>query len=201
MDWQSLFSSYGYLLLFLILLIEGQPFIIFAGFLISLGVLKLSWVILIGWPALVLGDFIFHRIAYVWGRRILDRFGRFLFLTPEKIVKLKTFFDKHDGKVIFLSKFIYGLGRNILIVAGLLGRPYKKLFKYDLGGCFASMAIFLSIGYFLGHGYLWLNNLTKGIGLIAVAVILLVIILERLGLWKVFGKLINFHSKDSEKIS
>jgi len=43
MDWPALFITYGYLLLFLILLIEGQPFIIIAGFLVSLGYFDRFW--------------------------------------------------------------------------------------------------------------------------------------------------------------
>lgn len=108
---------------------------------------------------------------------------------------MKIFFQRYDGKVVFSSKFIYGLGRNILIVAGFIGRPYKKLFKYDLVGCLLSIVLFSFLGYFLGHSYLLLNDLIKGIGLIVIVLILTIIILERLKVCQIFSKNNSLSSK------
>lgn len=189
MDWQTLFSHYGYLLLFLILLIEGQPFIIFAGFLVSLGLFKFGWVILAGWPALVIGDTIFYSFAFRYGRLILNKCGKFLFLTPARIEKLEGFFQKHDKRVIFFSKFIYGLGRNTLIVAGMLKYPRVRIFKYNVVGCLGSMVLYTSLGYLLGHSYLFLNRLLKGVGFVIIIMVVVAIVFERLKLWRLFGKI------------
>jgi len=141
-------------------------------------------VINIGWPALVIGDLIFHQIALRWGRKILQQRGRFLFLTQARITKLELFFTRHGSKVIYFSKFIYGLGRNVLIVAGFLGWPLKKIIKYDLIGCLASIIFYAILGYLLGHSYIFLNDLLKGIGFILIALILLGITLQRLKVWR-----------------
>jgi len=192
MDWQTFFTTYGYLALFVILLIEGQPFIIFGGFLAAQGYLKLEWVILIGWPALFIGDFIFHQIALKGGRRILLKYHRFLLLSLNMIEKLEQFFSRHNNKVIFFSKFIYGLGRNILIVAGLLGRPFKNMIKSEVIGCLLSMIIFSVIGYLLGNSYTYLNGVIKGFGIVAIALIVIILILERLKVRRLLFKNNNF---------
>lgn len=199
MDWQALFSTYGYLLLFLVLLIEGQPFIIFAGFLVTLGYFKFGWVILVGWPALVIGDTIFYYLAYRYGSKIINKCGKFLLLTPLRVEKLENFFQKHDKKVIFFSKFVYGLGRNMLIVAGLLKYPCKKVFKYNVYGCLGSMLLYTFLGYFLGHSYLLLNKLLKGVGFVVIALVVMAIIFERLKLWRWFGRVGHFIFNRSQK--
>lgn len=191
MDWIALFSDYGYLLLFFVLLVEGQPFLIFAGFLVSLKIMEFDKVLLVGWPALALGDYIFFLAAKQWGRKMINRCGRFLFVKESTIIKLENFFQKHDAKAIVISKFIYGLGRNLLMVAGLLGRSYKKMLKYELVSSAAAFIFFVGLGYFLGHSYLLLNKLLKGVGFVVIAAIIVLFIFERWKLWRYLEKLIN----------
>jgi len=102
---------------------------------------------------------------------------------------LEGFFQKHDKNVIFFSKFIYGLGRNTLIVAGMLGYPCRKVFKYNVVGCLGSMVLYTLLGYGLGHSYLFLNKLLKGVGFVIIIIVLAAIIMERLKLWRFFGKI------------
>lgn len=199
MDWYSLLSSYGYLLLFLVLLVEGQPFVIFTGFLISIGLFKFWPVILVGFGASALGDFIFYQVAYRWGRKIFKKRGRFLFLTPERIEKFETYFTNHGGKTIFLSKFVYGFGRNTLMVSGLLGRPYREYLGLNLFGCLSSIITFTVVGYFLGHSYLLLEKVLKGFGLVIIFLILSVLIWERLKNWRLNNYLNNLSKKSNDR--
>lgn len=62
---------------------------IFAGFLVSLKVLEFDKVLLIGWPALALGDYIFFAVAKYWGSKIINRCGRFLLVKESTIIKLE----------------------------------------------------------------------------------------------------------------
>lgn len=188
MDWQSLFQQYGYLLLFLILIVEGQPFIILAGFLVSLNYFNYWLVILVGVPAIIIGDFIFHILAFKYGRGLLSKYGRFLFLTPKAIVKMEQFVADHGSKTVFITKFIYGLGRNFLIVTGLSGRPFKTFWKEEVFGSLLSMLLFTFMGYYLGESYLVLETYLKGFGYGLIGLIVFIILLERLGISCFFKK-------------
>jgi membrane protein DedA with SNARE-associated domain len=184
MDWQSLLQQYGYFLLFFILIIEGQPFIILAGFLVYLGYFSFWKVIIIGLPALILGDILFHWLAYKWGGAYINKHDRFLFINTKLFLKLNKLFEKHGGKILFFTKFIYGLGRNIIIVAGLSGRPYRHLFKYNLLSTAASIIFFTFLGYLFGTSYYLLEDYIKGLGLAFIGLIILILVIERLGIRK-----------------
>jgi len=199
MDWQSLLQQYGYFLLFFILIIEGQPFIILAGFLVYLGYFSFWKVVVIGLPALILGDILFHQLAYRWGGAYINKHDRFLFINTKLFLKLNRLFEKHGGKILFFTKFIYGLGRNIMIVAGLSGRPYRQLFKYNLLSTAASMVFFAFLGYLFGTSYHLLENYFRGLGLAFIGLIVLILIIERLGIRKFVYKLVGLNGNDGEK--
>ncbi|MBU1037038.1 DedA family protein [Patescibacteria group bacterium] len=198
MDWTSLFQHYGYIILFLALLIEGQSVIILSGFFAYLGYFNFYFVLLINFPSIFLGDVIFHQLAYHWGRKWLTKHGRIFFLTPKRIVKLEKFFRLYGGGVIYFAKLIWGLGRNVLIVAGLSGRPLKKLYKYDLAGCLTSVLLFTSLGYFLGHSYFLLEKIVEGFGLTIIVLVVVIIILEKVGVRKFLNnKLLKKNGEDN----
>jgi len=188
MNWLDLFHDYGYLLLFLTLMFEGQPFMLLAGFLVSLHYFNFWLVVLIGIPAIIIGDFIFHSLALKYGRKILNRFGRFLFLTPGVIVKMENFLATHGQETVFITKFIYGMGRNFLIVTGLSGRPFKTFWKEEVFGSALSMVLFTFIGYYLGESYRVLEGYLKGFGYGLIILIIVIILLERLGLGHFFKR-------------
>jgi len=168
--------------------LEGQPCMILAGFFVSLHYFSFWPVVLIGFSAVVVGDFIFHVLASKYGRGILNHHGRFLFLTPSMIIKMEGFLDVHVCKTIFITKFIYGLGRNFLVVTGLSGRSFKDFWKEEVAGSFLSMVLFTFIGYYLGESYVVLEEYLKGFGLVLVGLVIIIILVERFGLRRFFKK-------------
>lgn len=190
MDFQNLLIQYGYLMLILGLFIEGQTVLILAGFLAYLGYFNYYYVLLISFPSLFLGDVAFYQLAFHWGQKRLAKKGKVLFLTKERIVKWEKFINSYGGSIVYFSKLIWGLGRNLFIILGLTGKPLRDVYKFDLAACFTSVIVFVSLGYFLGHSYIALEKTLEGFGLIIVCLVLLIITLEKVGLRKYFYNLI-----------
>lgn len=188
MDWQSIFQIYGYPLLFVLLALEGQPFMLLAGFLVSLGYFNFWLVLLFGLPAIVLGDYGFHWLAFRYGRGIIAKHGRFLFLTPGVIKKLENFLLAHGHKTVIITKFIYGFGRNSLIVMGLTGHRLKNYFWQEVLGTGLSLLLFTFIGFYMGESWQVLETYLKGFGYALIGVVLIILLASRLGVGRTLKK-------------
>ena len=51
--------------------------------------------------------------------RLVDRWGEYLFLTPERLDKAEEFFDRQGAKIITIARFIEGLRQANGIIAGI----------------------------------------------------------------------------------
>ena len=95
------------------------------------------------------GDQIGYWVGRPCGRPFVMRWGRYVFITPERLGRPEIFFDRHGGRAVFLARFVAGLRVFGALVAGISRMPWGRFALYNvLGGTvWASAAI--SLGYFL----------------------------------------------------
>jgi membrane protein DedA with SNARE-associated domain len=109
------------------------------------------WLVgLIGFLAAVLGDNIGFAIGHFGGRRLVERYGRYIFLTPERLEKTTIFFERHGGKIIIIARFVEGLRQANGIIAGTSGMHWAKFLFFNMIGAALWVAVWTSIGYFSG---------------------------------------------------
>ena len=70
------------------------------------GRLNIALVALLGFVGAVLGDNIGFAIGHFGGRPLVERYGRYVFLTPGRLDRATNFFDRHGGKIIVVARFI-----------------------------------------------------------------------------------------------
>ena len=84
------------------------------------------------------------------GRRFVLRWGRYLFISPERLARAEAFFARHGGKAVFLARFFSGLRVFGALVAGTSRMRWGTFLLYNvLGGALWATAAVL-LGYFLG---------------------------------------------------
>ena len=153
-----LITKYGYAILFPLAIIEGPIATIVAGFLVSLGLLNPFLV----YAVIMLGDIIGDSLAYGLGRwgggMFFSRIGPRIGVTPEKLEKVKRYFDAHGQRTITLSKIIHGIGLTGLVVAGMIRVPYRTYITICFLTTLVQAALFLGVGILFGHAYAQLNN-------------------------------------------
>ena len=100
-----LLERYGYLAVVGLVFVEGfglpapgQTILVVAGVYAGAGHLDIVFVALCGFFAATIGDNIGYLIGKAGGRRLVRRFGRYIFLTPERLDKAETFFARHGGE-------------------------------------------------------------------------------------------------------
>src|ERR1051326_67230 len=114
------FSKYA--LVFAGCIVEGPIVMLTSGFLYRLG----QFEILPLYFSLMAGDFAadlgWYAVGRFGARTIVNRFGKFLNLTPQVLAKIQKRFHKYQDRILFISKITMGFGFALatLIVAGML---------------------------------------------------------------------------------
>jgi membrane protein DedA with SNARE-associated domain len=150
-------NHFGYLAVVGLVLIEdfgvpvpGETVLILAAVYAGTGRLNIVLVSLLGFCGAVLGDNIGFAIGHFGGRRLAQRYGRFIFLTPERLDKATRFFDRHGGRIIIVARFVEGLRQANGIIAGTTGMHWARFLVFNAIGAALWVAVWTSVGYFSG---------------------------------------------------
>jgi membrane protein DedA with SNARE-associated domain len=151
-------QHYGLWAIFLLVLIEdfgipvpGETVIIAASIYAGSGRLNVVAVGVIAFVAAVFGDNIGYAIGRFGGRRLVDRWGKYVFLTPERLNKAEDFFDRQGAKIITVARFIEGLRQANGIIAGITKMHWLRFIFYNALGAALWVGAWVSIGYFAGQ--------------------------------------------------
>jgi membrane protein DedA with SNARE-associated domain len=182
-----LLSQYGYLIVFFGVMAEstgvplpGETILISAGILVQRGGLDLGDAIFFGILGAVVGDQIGYWVGREGGRPFVLRWGRYVFITPERLARAEGFFARHGGKVVFMARFFSGLRVFGALVAGMSRMRWGTFFLFNaLGGAVWATAAVL-VGYFLGSSLGVVERWTgrASILLLALAVLALILYLS-----------------------
>ena len=149
--------AHGYLAVFGFLFIEsfgapvpGQTMLMAAGVFAGAGRLNVAGVAILGFVAAVAGDNVGYLIGHFGGRRLVLRFGRYVFVTEKRLTKAEGFFRRHGGKIVAVARFIDGLRQLNGIVAGIAGMPWQRFLAFNALGAAAWVGVWTSAGYFAG---------------------------------------------------
>ena len=97
-------NHFGYLAVVGLVLIEdfgvpvpGEAVLILAAIYAGTGRLNVLVVGLLGFIGAVLGDNVGFAIGHFGGRPLVEPYGRYIFLTRERLGRTATFFERHGG--------------------------------------------------------------------------------------------------------
>jgi membrane protein DedA with SNARE-associated domain len=151
-------NHYGYLAIVGLVMIEdfgvplpGETALILGAVYAGAGRLNIVLVGLLGFLGAITGDNIGFALGHFGGRPLLDRFGRYVTLTPQRLDHATEFFERHGGKIIVVARFIEGLRQANGIVAGTSGMRWRKFLAFNAIGAALWVAVWTSIGYLSGN--------------------------------------------------
>ena len=150
-------DHYGYLAVVGLVFIEdfgvpvpGETILILSAVYAATGRLNVFVVALLGFCGAVLGDNVGFAIGHFGGRPLVERYGRYIFLTPARFDRGTAFFERHGGKIIIAARFIEGLRQANGIIAGTTGMHWRRFLIFNTIGAALWVAVWVSIGYFSG---------------------------------------------------
>lgn len=180
-----LIGRYGYLVVFIGVMLEGvgvplpgETVLIAAGVLVHRGVLDFEDTLFFGILGAIVGNQIGYWVGRFGGRPFLLRWGRYLFVTPERLGHAEAFFARHGGRAVFLSRFVVGLRVFGALVAGTSRMSWGKFALYNVLGGTAWAAAAVSLGYFLWASISLVEHWVGRVSLFLLAALALALLLR-----------------------
>lgn len=150
--------QYGYWALFFAIFLEdfglpmpGESTLIVCSLFAALGELNLVLVGFIGFLGAVMGDNTGFAIGHYGGRKIILKWGKYVFLTEKRLSKLEHYFEKRGGVIVGVSRFIQGLRQFNGIIAGISKMRWKKFVLFNLTGAALWVGMWIGAATILGN--------------------------------------------------
>jgi membrane protein DedA with SNARE-associated domain len=144
----------------------GQTIMVAAAIYSSWGRLDIWAVAAIAFVAAVLGDNIGYWIGVRGGRKAVHRFGKYIFITPERLERAERFFARRGNRIVVVARFIDGLRQLNGVIAGITAMPWKAFLLYNAIGAALWVGWWTTVAYLLGprlgelieeaHHYKWI---------------------------------------------
>jgi len=139
-----------YLLVFIIMFLEGPTIAFLAGFSASVGYFNLWIILLLAVLGNLIPDMILYGIGRVFRGSALKKFFVFIGLHNGRIRWLKKNINKHSIKTISLIKLVPPLPLPGLILTGFLKVNFKKFFLIALIFNIIFGSLFVLLGFYSG---------------------------------------------------
>jgi membrane protein DedA with SNARE-associated domain len=159
----------------------GQTIMVAAAIYAGAGRMNVVAVGAIAFVAAVLGDNIGYWIGVRGGRSLVHRFGKYIFVTPERLERAERFFARRGSRIVVVARFIDGLRQLNGVIAGITAMPWRKFLLYNALGAALWVGWWTTLAYLLGthlvdvfdhvHKYKWWAMM--GIVLIVAAYVVL----------------------------
>src|SRR5678816_2698757 len=128
MDLAALLEQYGYFLVFLGTLAEGETVLVLAGYFALRGYLDLGGVILTAFVGAVCGDQLFFHLGRRHAKALLERFPTL----REKVNKALRRVEDHQIKIVLTMRFLWGLRIALPVALGLTNMNARRFLLLNL---------------------------------------------------------------------
>ena len=151
-------KSYGAFAIFLIIYFEsfgapvpGETAVIAAALLASQGELSIVAVFIAVLAGAILGYSTGYLIGRYGGRRVLERFGPYIKLTPERLTAIESRFHRGGAWLVMFARFLPLLRQLNGVLAGSLAMPWHLFFAANATGAVLWTSLYVLGPYFFGH--------------------------------------------------
>lgn len=142
-------GSLFYAITFIWTALEGETFVIVAGYAAHKGLLNPYLLVLFAWGGSFLGDQVFFLLGRKYGHQLLKRFPRW----QPGVARALELLKRYDIGFILSFRFIYGVRNFASFAMGMSPLPWIRfsLLNFVAAGLWATS--FVSLGYWLGEGF------------------------------------------------
>lgn len=166
-------DKWGYFGVFALMFLESSffPFpsevvMIPAGYLVYQGEMNFFLALFFGILGSLFGALLNYYLSLYLGRNLLLKYGKYVGINEQKLLKLDIFFDKYGEVATFFGRLIPGIRQYISLPAGLAKMNIFKFSFYTSLGAGIWVLVLISLGYFLGENKSlideYLNYITIG---------------------------------------
>lgn len=158
-------EAWGYLGIFIMTMLEStfvpipsEVTMIPAGYLAHQGKMHVIPVLLAAFSGTVTGALINYYIALKLGRTLIERYGKYMFMSHKTLDKVEAFFIDHGAVSTFTGRLIPGVRHFISFPAGLARMPLKQFAFYTALGGGIWVTILFFVGYIIGENEMLIKS-------------------------------------------
>jgi membrane protein DedA with SNARE-associated domain len=130
----------------------GETMLLLASFYAAInGHLLIPIVIACAAAGAIIGDNLGFLVGRTGGKALVTRYGRYMFLKPERMERAEKFFAKHGDKTVFFGRFIAVLRAWAAFLAGVNQMKWHTFLLYNAAGGILWAIIYGLLGYFAGR--------------------------------------------------
>jgi membrane protein DedA with SNARE-associated domain len=173
-------GSLGYIGIFIMMFLESSffPFpsevvMIPAGYLASKGEMNLGIAIGAGIFGSLTGAIFNYYLALRFGRKFLEKWGKYVFIKEQTLEKMENFFAKHGHISTFSGRLIPAVRQYISLPAGLAKMDIYKFSLYTSLGAGIWVVILAMLGYFIGENQNLIDQYLKTIIISVISILIL----------------------------
>ena len=130
--------------------LPGETMLIAASLYAGAGHLNVFVVGIVAFFAAVAGDNVGYVIGRFGGRELVERYGKFVLLTGERLERAEKFFDRYGGRIVVIARFVEGLRQLNGIIAGVAGMHWARFVLFNALGAAIWVAFWTTLGYIAG---------------------------------------------------
>jgi membrane protein DedA with SNARE-associated domain len=156
--------------------IPSEVIMPFGGYLVSTGHLNIIGVILIGTLGNIIGSFISYAIGLWGGKRFIDRFGKYVFLSKKHLESAEKWFDKRGEITVFVSRILPAIRTFISLPAGIARMSLSKFLIYTAIGSVIWSSILTYVGYALGKNWDNIQNFLHPIAYVVAVIVFFILV-------------------------
>jgi len=166
----GLILHFRYLILVPLFIIEGPALTFIAAILCAQGYFESSDIIIVAVICNIIGDYLHYLFGRYGGIAIIEKWGKYIHVTPAQIALLERHFEKHGGKTLILGKLSVALGSVPLMAAGVAKYSQWKFLLTNLVVEIPKTFAIFEFGFYLGAVYNKFNLYSAIYGIIFAAV-------------------------------
>ena len=159
-DGSALLGHWGYLGIFVAvalgnigLPVPEETILALAGYAAQRGQLHLPAVVAVGVISAVVGDNIGYWLGRRYGGQAIERYGRWVRITPERLQKVSDFMTRHGALAVFAARFVAGARFLAGPLAGAAGMSPVSFAVANMLGALLYVPYAVGIGYGISYGF------------------------------------------------
>ena len=171
------YEAWVYPLTFLWTFLEGETFVLFAGYAVHLGHLDFTMLVLSAWGGSFAGDQLYFFLGRRYGRGLKRRFPRWGSRADGALALL----ERYDALFILSFRFIYGVRNVSSFACGLSQVHWRRFFVLNFIAAGLWSLSFVGIGYLFGQAmHTFLPDLARyrGLPMLAAFIVLVWLLLR-----------------------
>jgi membrane protein DedA with SNARE-associated domain len=133
--------------------VPSEVIMLFAGYLVSQDQMSLIVAIMAGTLGNVVGSWIAWGVGYTGGREFIDRWGKYVHVTPSRMAMADRWFQRHGNAVVFWSRMIPIVRTFISLPAGVARMPFGRFTLYTFLGALPWCTFLTLIGVKVGENW------------------------------------------------